>query len=407
MHTTDAVCWKRNLICVWVAQMLSLMGFAFAMSFAAYYIQALGVTEPNAVKIWTGIYQAAGPLTFGLMSPVWGALGDRFGRRLMMLRASFAAAVIVFAMGCVSSVEQLVVLRLIQGVFTGTVSAALTLVATTTPVERHGVALGSLQTATVVGWMTGSALGGILADKIGYAATIRLAALLLLLSATIVLLFVREEFQRPQASGSRAAAGREWLQHAKAALPICVLFLFVSMSRRFDSAVLPLFIQQLNQGRLDGAATRLGQLTAVCSAAVALSSVAGGWLVDRVRPVRVAVFAACTGGIMAGVQYWATGFVSLTVIRTCLAFCLGGLEPACQVWLTQSTPQERRGRIIGLSVSARSLGWITASLSSAYLATRIGIRLIFPLEGFLLLLLVPLVLAISRHERRREGIVGR
>jgi len=395
--------WARNLVCVWISQVLSLMGFGFAMSFGAYYIQSLGVSDPDAVKVWNGVYQAAGSLTFAVMSPIWGALGDRYGRRLMLLRANFAAAAIVFLMGSVTSVEQLVFLRLCQGVFTGTVSASMTLIATTTPKRRYGLALGSLQTAMLVGWMGGSALGGFLADRLGYATTIRMGALLLLTSALLILFFVREDFQRPAPAedGKRVHA-----LHLEGILPILILFLFGSISRRFDAAILPLFIQELNGNKLAGSATLFGQMTGICCLVIALSSAVSGWLIDRISPKWVAAWAALGGGLLAGLQALVPTFGMLVAVRLGVSVCIGGLEPAFQVWLTHATSAERRGRLMGFAVSARCVGWIIASLSSSYLATLLGFRPIFLLAALLLLALIPVIFRVAKSVDAKPASLG-
>jgi DHA1 family multidrug resistance protein-like MFS transporter len=103
--------WKRNLFFIWSSQVLSLMAFSFAMSFAAYYIQDLGITDPKDVKFWNGAFAASAPLAMAVMGPIWGIIGDRVGRRPMMLRAYFCATVIIFLMGRVTNVHQLIVLR--------------------------------------------------------------------------------------------------------------------------------------------------------------------------------------------------------------------------------------------------------------------------------------------------------
>ena len=54
--------WKRNLVMVGLSQFLSMMGFSFAMPFAPYYIQQLGITEPNELKMWVALFTAAAPL---------------------------------------------------------------------------------------------------------------------------------------------------------------------------------------------------------------------------------------------------------------------------------------------------------------------------------------------------------
>jgi MFS transporter, DHA1 family, multidrug resistance protein len=65
----------------------------------------------------------------GIMGPIWGALRDRHGRKIMVTRAMFGSAIIIGLMDFSQNVWQLFVLRFIQGALTGTVIAATALVA--------------------------------------------------------------------------------------------------------------------------------------------------------------------------------------------------------------------------------------------------------------------------------------
>ena len=160
--------WKQNLAVVWVSQFLSIMGFFFAIPFAPYYIQELGVQDPVKIKLWVSLFGAAAPFSLAIFSPMWGALADRYGRRLMLLRANFGAAVVLALMATVESVEALIVLRLLQGLLAGTVTAAQTMVTSTTPENRSGTALGALSAAVYSGTMAGTFLGGLFAEYVGY-----------------------------------------------------------------------------------------------------------------------------------------------------------------------------------------------------------------------------------------------
>jgi DHA1 family multidrug resistance protein-like MFS transporter len=99
----SSVNWKTNLAVIWVSQLLSIAGFFFALPFGPYYIQELGVHDPSRIKFWVALFGAAPPLSLAIFSPFWGMLADRYGRRLMLLRANFVAAVILGAMSMVHS----------------------------------------------------------------------------------------------------------------------------------------------------------------------------------------------------------------------------------------------------------------------------------------------------------------
>ncbi len=85
----------------------------------------------------------------------------------MLLRANIGGMTILCLMGMVRSVEALIMLRLVQGIFSGTVVAAQAMVAAYTPARRSGVALGSLSAAVYLGSMAGTFVGGVFAEYFG------------------------------------------------------------------------------------------------------------------------------------------------------------------------------------------------------------------------------------------------
>ena len=130
--------WKKNLVIAWITQIFSITGFGFVLPFLPYYIQELGVTEPAQIRYWVGLISSAPSLFLGAMAPVWGYLADRLGRKLMMLRANFSAVVILTIMSFSPNVYVFTALRLLQGMFTGTMNAAMTFVASSAPKNKQG-----------------------------------------------------------------------------------------------------------------------------------------------------------------------------------------------------------------------------------------------------------------------------
>ena len=49
--------WKLNLLILWVTQIISLTSFGLGLPFIPFYIQELGVTDPNQVKLYTGLLE--------------------------------------------------------------------------------------------------------------------------------------------------------------------------------------------------------------------------------------------------------------------------------------------------------------------------------------------------------------
>jgi DHA1 family multidrug resistance protein-like MFS transporter len=381
--------WKQNLAVVWISQFLSIMGFFFAIPFAPYYIQELGIRDPVKIKLWVSLFGAAAPFSLAIFSPIWGAIADRYGRRLMLLRANFGAAVVLALMATVRSVEALIVLRLLQGLLAGTVTAAQAMVTSTTPENRSGTALGALSAAVYSGTMAGTFLGGIFAEYVGYRYSFLVSGLLLVLAGLLIVFGTREEFVPAQSlrkkSGFPAAAPA-----IAPAVPLLLLTVTMSFCRQYDNSLFPLLVQEIH-GNIQGAAFWTGSISAVAGLAGFLAGIVFGRLADRVDVPGLAKVSSVGAALFMVPQGLLYGFLLLFPTRFGMVFCAGGLEPVFQVWLAKVTSAERRGSAFGWAATARSVGWVGAPLVSGLIASGFGLRSIYLVGGLQYLLLVLLI----------------
>ena len=183
--------WKKQMALVWAAQFLSIMGFAFALPFAPYFLQQeLGVVQHGELQLWVALFSASTAVTMAIAAPLWGLLADRFGKRVMLIRANLSGAVVMSLMGGVQTPGMLIILRLLQGALTGTMTAAQAFLAGEMPHERRGLAVGGLSAAVFSGTMAGVSLGGFVADWLGYRAAFAASRVLLLAAVFIELCWV-------------------------------------------------------------------------------------------------------------------------------------------------------------------------------------------------------------------------
>lgn len=390
--------WKRTLLMVALSQFFSMMGFSFSMPFAPYYIQQLGVTAPNELKMWVALFTAASALTLAVAAPIWGALGDRYGRRIMLLRANFGGMFVLSAMGVAPNVQVLVLLRLLQGVLTGTVNAAQTFASVQSPAHRSGIVLGTLSAAVFSGSMCGAFVGGLFSEWFGYRLAFLTSGGILLVSALLVLLGTSEKFVRPieEAADSLEDRARIFWGKIGPALPLLGLIAALGFVLQFDVAWLPLLVQEINGG-LKGAAFWTGSLALASGIAGFLAGPFIGRLADRIAPPRIAKLSACGAGLMMIVIGLSAGFLQLFIGRFGAIFCAGGLDPVFQIWLAKISPPAWRGFIFGWAVTARALGWMAAPLVSGTIAWIFGLRAVFFTSAALFLLLIPLVGLIVRY----------
>ena len=109
-----AINWKQNLNVLWFGTFVAGIGFSSISPFIALFIGQLGDYNATQTSIYSGMAFAAPFLVKMIVSPLWGILADKYGRKPMLLRASLGMAVVIGAMSLVTSAWQLIVLRLLQ-----------------------------------------------------------------------------------------------------------------------------------------------------------------------------------------------------------------------------------------------------------------------------------------------------
>ena len=369
--------WKRQLFVIWTAQFIAANGFSFGLPFAPFYIrQDLHVPDAQ-LPVYVALFGAAAPMMMMIFAPIWGAVADRFGRRRMLLRSYLGGLVALGLMGVAANAATLIFLRLVQGMFCGTVSAAQTLVSTQTPEEHNGFALGSLHSAMFSGHMTGSFLGGIFAEYFGYRNAFFVTAFLMSLSFFLVWKWVDEYFEPAKISV------RNFLQNMvprgkrlHLVLPILLLMGFVIFCRQFDNSFVPLLVQDV-LGTVQGASGWTGALSAVCGFAGVVSGFALGVLSDRFEPGKIAVCSAmCACVSMLAISFSST-LGAVFVFRFAMVFAGSGLDPALQIWLSRRTRPDSRGLIFGYAASLRSFGMFLAPLIAGFVVSCFGVRGIY------------------------------
>src|SRR6202012_3539993 len=158
----DAGPWRRNLVVCVFGSFPTIVAMTLLLPFLPLYVEQLGVTDHAAIVQWSGIAYGATFFTAALTAPLWGYLADRYGRKLMLIRASLGMAVAMSLTGMAHEIWQLVALRLLAGLLGGYASGSMVLVAAQTPKSRSGWALGVLSAGIMAGNLVGPLVGGVL-----------------------------------------------------------------------------------------------------------------------------------------------------------------------------------------------------------------------------------------------------
>lgn len=385
--------WKLNLVMVWLGQILSMAGFSAITPFIPFFIkEKYNVTDEKTLGLYVAALTFFGMLSFCISAPVWGVLADKYGRKLMLLRAYFVTAFIFpllyWAPAISSSIVLLIAIRFVVSAFSGTTTAAQTLLATNTPEKYHGFVLGTLSTSLWCGNMIGFVAGAFVVNYLGYFWSFTVCGLMYLAGGIITCFWVHENFEPLLKehkessgifSGFRGLSFGVWI--------VLALFMVMGVARRFDEPYLALQVEDLIP---DESVLFTGIISMLAAFGGLISGVVMGKLCDRISPLKIAVPAAFVAAVTAVIQAFSGNVTVFASARFLQFIFAGGLEPAFLVLLADMAPEEKRGTLFGIASSLRMTGILIAACTGAGVVYIAGVSGIFVASGVFFLALLPL-----------------
>jgi DHA1 family multidrug resistance protein-like MFS transporter len=394
--------WERNVWALALVVFIAFVGFQFFSPFLPLYVIELGVTDPTRVALWSGVLTAVTPAVAGLLGPLWGRLADRVGRKLMMIRSLAGFVIIVAAMGLVTSVTQLLILRLLQGVIAGFSVFAMALASVSCPKEKVPVAIGRVQGAQLLSVAVGPAAGGYVASHFGLRYAFFVTAGMCALALVGLILLFTEGRPRVEA-GPEAGVAREEPFTLRDVLgvrgfPLVLGLLFVGQFiDRGLSLLVPLRVATLpDVTRIAATSGEIIALAAVCATASAL---AAGRLAERWPAERLLLIGLLAGGLPCALMAMAPGWQSLMLLRCLTGLCLGGALTLAYSLGGTLVSGERRGAAFGWLALSVQVGTASSPLVTGGLAA-LSLPGAFLLDGGLAWLGALLLLAGARRLRR-------
>ncbi|MEK3735006.1 MULTISPECIES: MFS transporter [unclassified Paenibacillus] len=379
--------WKRSLYILCIGQFLAMASISCVAPFLPLYLQELGVQDHADVTMWSAVIYGANLLSAFVMAPVWGRLADRYGRKLMLLRSGFGMAVTMTLMAFVSGPVELLLLRLLNGTLSGFGPAAIALTAKSAPKERSGYALGMLHSSSVGGTICGPLLGGMLADRFGFAEVFLYMGIGILAASVVVLFGVHERYEKPllqaQTSGLRGD-----LREMMSRRPLLHVFVSAFLQRAATVGILPLiplYVQLLAPG-----SSNVALLAGIASAAAGVANMMAapqlGKLGDRRGPSRVLASSLLGAMLLAIPQAFAQQLWQLIALRFCSGASLSGLGLSLNSLVRRHAPAGMESRAYSYLNCAQMAGGLLGSIGMGWLAGAFGLRIIFAGSAVLLAL---------------------
>jgi MFS transporter, DHA1 family, multidrug resistance protein len=378
--------WRKNLYTLWITQFIAMVGMNLVVPFLPFFIRTLGVTEPAELARWSGIVFSGPFLVSFIATPVWGALGDRYGRKMMVVRAIFGLAISQALIGFSQDVYQLFFFRIVQGAISGYIASALSLVSTNTPSEKSGYAIGFLASASAGGMVLGPFVGGVLADLFGYRPIFFITASLCMISGFAVVFLVKEIVHVHPDALKYTVRDNFTLMVRDRRLRIVGLALIVGQfSVLMIEPIFALFVEGF-EGDKRYLSTVAGGIFSIDGLCMVVSAPWWGKRNDRLGHKRNLYIAFMATGLAYAGHLVVHSLIQLAVLRAVLGFLRGAILPTLYSLTSVYAPAERRGGMMAIASTMAVLGNMLGPTVGGFVAGHFGIAASFVANSVLLLL---------------------
>lgn len=369
------ISWKDNLRIAWFGCFLTGASISLVVPFMPIFVEQLGI-EGDQVAFYSGLAISVSAISAAVVSPIWGILADKYGRKPMMIRAGLAMTITMGGLAFVPNVFWLLFLRFLNGVFTGFVPNATALIASQVPKDRSGYALGTLSTGVVAGTLTGPFVGGFIAEIFGIRNVFLLVGGFLFLAAILTILFIKENFQ--PLPKEKALPTKELFTSVKYPFLLINLFLtsfVIQFAAQSIGPILALYVRDL--GQKENLLFVSGLIVSSMGFSSMMSAGVMGKLGDKVGNHRLLVLAQGYSVCIYLLCANATSPFQLGIYRFLFGLGTGALIPGVNALLSKMTPKAGISRVFAFNQVFFYLGGVIGPLAGSAVAGQFGYHSVF------------------------------
>ena len=379
--------WKRTVYISLVCVFCTAFGVSQLAPILPLYFHDLGVQTPEAMSLWSGLATGATYIIVCLAAPFWGRVADKKGRKITLIRSSFGMALCNILIAFQTTPEGVVLIRLVQGLVSGFYSASITLIASESPIERTGWALGLLASANLAGSLIGPLLGGYIADTVGIRNDFIIVGALMGLAGVLATIFIHENYV-PQPNPEKLSIRKlkEQIPEFNSIVALCVASFIYAICIMSLQPVISVYIKGIVPSDTENLAFIAGAVFSAMGIAQLMSSSPLGKLVDKIGPRKVLVVSLIYVGILNIPQAYVSDVYQLAIIRFLQGFGLGGMLPALNTYLSSKTPREFTGQVFSYNQSCLFFGYFLGSVGGASLMAWLGFTTLFWVSGGLFII---------------------
>lgn len=352
------------------AVFVSMLGFGLVMPLLPIYARSFGATG-----IQLGLLTASFAVSRALTTYPGGWLADRSGRKKPIITGLLIYSVVMALYGFTEDVNQLIILRALQGVASGIVWPVInTMVVDIVLPEDRSKALGLYEMMWFLGMAVGPGLGGVLAGIFTIAFPFFVCGALAFLSMFLVILTVKETavvvMEKDNLPISKGASSVNSVKGLRQFTLFPIVFLGLCIARfttAFSSSLIQPVLSVYANEVLSIPTTEVGILFTVMGIVTLIATLPMGTVADNVGRKPTFIFGGFLYALSAFLIIFSGSFWPLLGVMMLQGFGRAIINPSLTAMFSDVASVSKRGRAMGIFNAFQNVGLVIGSSVGGFL----------------------------------------